>query len=152
MKKVLAATLLIFMFSSLSYGAVSEDSSIYVRQDVFDAKTEALFERLHGEITTLSAKIDNNFEKLSAKIDSNFAVLSGRIDALSGRIDGMDYKIDVLQTVVYWGLGILSFLVASFVLAPIVGGIVQNLRKPSFTIDDVKKLISEAQLSRTPQI
>ena len=156
MKKFLSAMMLILILSSVSFGAVSEDMNVYVRQDVFDAKMEALFERLHGEIVGMKSEvkaeiggikeeigeIKGDIKALSERVDGNFA-------ALSGKISGMDYKIDALQTVVYWGLGILSFLVASFVLAPIVGSIVQNLRKPSFTLDDVKRLIAEAQLTKT---
>ena len=89
MKKVFSAMLLILLFSSSSFGAVSQD--IYVRQDVFDAKMEALFERLHGEIVVLSERMEKNFVTLSERIDKNFVTLSERIDknfaTLSERID-----------------------------------------------------------------
>ena len=156
MKKFLSAMMLILIFSSVSFGAVSEDMNVYVRQDVFDAKMEALFERLHGEILILSERMDKQFAELRGEVKGDIKALSERVDgnfaALSGKISGMDYKIDALQTVVYWGLGFLSLLIASFVLAPIVGSIVQNLRKPSFTLDDVKRLIAEAQLNTKPQV
>ena len=103
MKKIFSGLLFIFIFSSVSYGAVSQD--IYVRQDVFDAKMEALFERFHGEIKalsekidgvekTLSEKIDGVDKTLSEKIDGNFATLSRRIDGvektLSEKVDGVN--------------------------------------------------------------
>ena len=145
MKKILTTFLLILELSSVSYGAVSQDMTVYVRQDVFDAKMEALFERLHGEIVEMKSEIMGEIK-----------TLSGRIDALSGRIDGMDYKIDVLQTVVYRGLGILSLLVGLFVLAPVVGSFMKNIRKPSLSPEEIKQLIStaiaEAQLGTRPQL
>ena len=130
MKKFFTSLILVCLISSVAYGAASED--IYVRQDVFDAKMEALFNRLHAEIADFRTEIK-----------AEIAELSGRIDRLAGRIDGLEYKIDVLQTVVYWGFGILSLIIGSFVLAPIVGSIVQNLRRPQFTLDDVRRLIEE---------
>ena len=145
MKKILTTFLLILALSSVSYGAVSQDMTVYVRQDVFDAKMETLFERLHGEIVEMKSEIMGEIK-----------TLSGRIDALSGRIDGMDYKIDVLQTVVYRGLGILSLLVGLFVLAPVVGSFMKNIRKPSLSPEEIKQLIStaiaEAQLGTRPQL
>ena len=59
MRKFFAAMLLIILFSSVSYGAVSQD--IYVRQDIFDAKMEALFERLHWDNTMLNDRMDDLF-------------------------------------------------------------------------------------------
>ena len=89
MKRILLMLSLVLIFSSVSYGAVSQD--IYVRQDVFDAKMEALFERLHGEIVVLSERMEKNFVTLSERIDKNFVTLSERIDknfaTLSERID-----------------------------------------------------------------
>ena len=158
MKKIFIVLLLLSCSISASYAA-SEDMSVYVRQDVFDARMdrlEAMNEknliRLEGMINALSEKVDGNFNALSERIDGNFKALSGRIDALSGRMDGFDYKIDVLQTVIYWGLGILSLLVGSFVLAPLFGSIAQKLRSPSLTVEDVKRLIAEAKLSGTQQV
>ena len=149
MKRLFIVLMLICCISSVSYGAESRD--IYVRQDVFDAKMEALFERLHGEIVTLSAKIDSEFAKVNGRIDGlsgridklegRIDKLEGRIDRLEGRIDGMDYKIDVLQVVIYWGLGILTLLVGSFVLAPLFSSVIQNLRRPSLTLDEIQILV-----------
>ena len=58
MRKFFAAMLLIILFSSVSYGAASQD--IY-RQDVFDAKMESLFERLHWDNTMLNDRMDDLF-------------------------------------------------------------------------------------------
>ncbi len=108
-----------------------EDLSVYVRQDVFDAKMEAFLNRMLVE----------------------FENVRGDIKALSSRIDSVENKVDVLQTVVYWGLGILSLLITSFVLAPVVGAVVQKMKSPSIGIEDVKKLIEEnnAKLLRSLQ-
>ena len=148
--------ILIFLVScvSVSYAA-SEDMSVYVRQDVFDAKMEALFERLHGENVEMKSEIKEEIKTLSGRIDAlsgKVDALSGRMDGLSWRMDGIDYKIDVLQTVIYWGLGILSLLVGLFVFAPVIGSFIKNLRQPSLTVEDVKRLIAEAKLTGTPQV
>ena len=163
MKKIIAAIIFVVMFASLSYGAVSEDSNIYVRQDVFDAKMEALFSRLHAEIADMKMELKGeiqelrgDFKALSERMDGNIAALSERIDgnntALSGRIEGMDYKIDVLQTVVYWGLGILTMVLSLVGIIPMLAKALKDFRAPSFTLDDVRALIEEAKLSNRPQI
>ena len=121
MKKIFLAAVLVFFTASFSCAATSEDLSVYVRQDVFDAKMEAFLNRMLVE----------------------FENVRGDIKALSSRIDSVENKVDVLQTVVYWGLGILSLLITSFVLAPVVGAVVQKMKAPSIGIEDVKRLIEE---------
>ena len=73
---------------------------------------------------------------------------------MSGRIDGMDYKVDVLQTVVYWGLGILSTILTLVGIVPMLLKFIRDMTKPSFTLEDVKRLIEEnnARLNVRPQM
>ncbi|MBQ3647119.1 MAG: hypothetical protein IJM82_09350 [Synergistaceae bacterium] len=138
MKKIFSGLLFIFIFSSVSYGAVSQD--IYVRQDVFDAKMEALFERFHGEIKALSEKIDGVEKTLSEKID-------GVDKTLSRRIDGLEKRIEDTNNFLYY----LLVLFGAMLILPFVNKWWENRKESSFTLDDVKKLIAdaiaEAQLS-----
>ena len=149
MKKIFSGLLFIFIFSSVSYGAVSQD--IYVRQDVFDAKMEALFERFHGEIKALSEKIDGVEKTLSEKIDGVDKTLSEKIDGvdktLSRRIDGLEKRIEDTNNFLYY----LLVLFGAMLILPFVNKWWENRKESSFTLDDVKKLIAdaiaEAQLS-----
>lgn len=138
MKKIFSGLLFIFIFSSVSYGAVSQD--IYVRQDVFDAKMEALFERFHGEFKALSEKIDGVEKTLSEKID-------GVDKTLSRRIDGLEKRIEDTNNFLYY----LLVLFGAMLILPFVNKWWENRKESSFTLDDVKKLIAdaiaEAQLS-----
>ena len=152
MKKIIAAIIFVVMFASLSYGAVSEDSNIYVRQDVFDAKMEALFSRLHAEIADMKMELKGEIQELRGDFKALSERMDGNIAALSGRIEGMDYKIDVLQTVVYWGLGILTMVLSLVGIIPMLAKALKDFRAPSFTLDDVRALIEEAKLSNRPQI
>ena len=132
MKKILSAMLLILIFSSVSYGAVSQD--IYVRQDVFDAKMEALFSRLHGELLefkneirseisglkTEIAEIKGDIKTLSERVDGNFVTLSRQNEALGKRIDDT-------HNYLYW---ILVFLaLCCFYLLSVSGSKITKLLK-----------------------
>ena len=137
MKRIFLAVVLVLVTASASCAGVSED--IYVRQDVFDAKMEAFLNRMLVELENVRGDIKDvkgDIKALSSRIDSVESKLSFRIDSVEG-------KVDVLQTVVYWGLGILSLLITSFVLAPVVGAVVQKMKAPSIGIEDVKRLIEE---------
>ena len=123
MKKIIVALLLLTM-SSACYGAASD--VVYLRKDVFDAKMEAMFNRLHAEI----GEVRGDIKALSERIDGVNASLSGRIDglnaSLSGRIDGLDKRIDDLRNGIYlWLVGI--GLVVAIIALPIV----QDLLKRS---------------------
>ena len=175
MRRICVALMVVLLSVSVSYGAVSEDMSVYLRKDVFDAKMDAFMseirlmnEQLRGEIRALNAKIEGVESSLSAKIDGVDAKLSGRIDGnfatLSGRIDGLDARMSDLRNGLYLGLVLFGTVIALF-------GVVIGLpffnkwreerqkekeeqRRPSFTLDDVRRLIEEnnAELRRSLQI
>ena len=103
----------LFLMSSVSYCAVSEDMNVYVRQDVFDAKMEAFFNRIHtdmaemrSDIRALSEKIDGVNKSLTEKIDGVEKTLTEKVDkvnsTLSEKIDGVNKslteKIDGVET------------------------------------------------------
>ena len=142
MKKLLLAVLCLSMLSP-AYGA-SED--VYVRQDVFDAKMEALFSRLHGELEALGNKINGRIDTLSARMDGNFM-------ALSNRIDGLEKRVEDTHNFLYY----LLVVFAAIVLLPYINKWWEERKErkeaaqPSITLDDVKRLIAEAKLS-TPQV
>ncbi len=142
MKKLFMSVLLIsLLYSSLSYAATSEDVNVLVVNSI-NSNFERVFTRLD--------RLENSVNSLAQSI----ATLSGRIEGLSGRIDGMDYKVDVLQTVVYWGLGILSTILTLVGIVPMLLKFIRDMTKPSFTLEDVKRLIEEnnARLNVRPQM
>nr|MBR2207735.1 hypothetical protein [Synergistaceae bacterium] len=129
MKKFLAVLLLVLSLASASHGAVSEDmKDIYVRQDVFDAKMEALFNRFHGEIQALGNEIKGEIKRLE-----------GEIKVLGTRMDSIDKRMTSLETIVTWIFGLLSVVVAAIALTPLL----KEIQRPKFTLDDVKLLIEE---------
>ena len=167
MKKIFLTALLIFLVPSLSYGAVSEDMSVYVRQDVFDAKMEALFLRLHneienlgnridGNIKALSERIDGNYKELLCRIDGNYATLSertegnykdlsNRIDVnyrdLSNRIDGLEKRVGDVHSFLY---GLLVLFGALLLLSFVNRWWERHEEKMhAVTLEDVRRLIEE---------
>ena len=137
MKKILFALTLIFMISSASFAASEED--IYVRKDVFDAKMEALFERM-----------DKRFDRLDAKIDKNYVELSARMDRLEGKMEGFEYKLEAVNDTIAYRLSLLTLAVA------IVGLFFAffawrnsnaNVTMPSLTREDVVKIFEELMKS-----
>ena len=76
---------------------------------------------------------------LSERVDRNFETLSARIDGVEGQISG-------LRNGIYLGLVILGIVLGM----PAVQKIFQSIaeRKPSLTVEDVKRLIEEAMSNR----
>ena len=139
MKKIFIALMMLILTGTASFGAVSDD--IYVRKDVFDAKIESLFNRLHGEIQVLSEKID----ALDKRIDSVNASLSGKIDSVDKRIDDMRN-----------GLYLWLVAIGLFISWPKAKETLQKLGKstPSITLEDVERLIDRknAELRQSLQL
>ena len=139
MKKIFVALMMLILTGTASFGAVSDD--IYVRKDVFDAKIESLFNRLHGEIQVLSEKID----ALDKRIDSVNTSLSGKIDSVDKRIDDMRN-----------GLYLWLVAIGLFISWPKAKETLQKLGKstPSITLEDVERLIDRknAELRQSLQL
>ena len=134
MRKIFLTIVIILttlILSSVSFGAVSEDMNVYVRQDVFDAKMEALFERLHGEM------------------DRQFAEIKGEIRSLSARIDGLEHRIGDVHNFLYWLIVLFGIILVLPFVNKLWDKLWESRNVPSFTLDDVKRLIAEAQLTKT---
>ena len=143
MQKFLMTIFLLLILSSASYAATSDDNNIYVRQDVFDAKMEALFIRLHSEIETLGSRLENKIDALTAEINGN-------VRTLSARIDGIEKRMDTTNNFLYY----LLVLLGALLLLPFVNKWLETREiksKSSVTLEDVKRLIAEAKLSAVPQ-
>ena len=162
MKQILAAVLSVILLSSASYGAASEDMSVYVRQDVFDAKMEALFSRLDAKIGELRNELKSEIGELRTELKSEIGGLKGdikalseRVDgnflALSNRVDGLEKRIEDTHTYAYWCIIIFLAMLA----LPFVNRWLERYEErksaATVTIEDVKRLIAEARLGATPQ-
>ena len=150
MKKVCISLLVLLVLGSACYGAVSED--MYVRKDVFEAnmqgintKLDILLEQMKEFKVEMKEQRENIAELtrvvsvLSERVDRNFDTLSARIDGVEGQISG-------LRNGIYLGLVILGIVLGM----PAVQKIFQSIaeRKPSLTVEDVKRLIEEAMSNR----
>ena len=133
MRKLLAVIVLVLIMSGAGYGAISEDMSVYVRRDVFDAKMEGFMKEIRGEFQVMNAKI----EALSRRMDDNYRNLEARIGDL--------------REYIYWLIVLLGIIIC----LPIVQKIFQSVKesRPTVTLEDVKRLIEEnnAELRKTMQ-
>ena len=151
MKKIFAMLILILLMSSVTYGAETED--IYVRKDVFEARMdrmEALIEKavmemkaenekfrneIRGEISVFKDEIGTKLQNVLDEINN----LKTEIRVLEIRVSELDHRISIIETIVYWIFAIVSVMLASLALTPIV----KEFRRPQITLEDVKKLIEE---------
>lgn len=121
-KKFIAALIIIFIFSSISYGANSDD--IYVRKDVFEAKMEAQFNKLHGEIKALESLI-------------------------VGRLDGIEKRTDATNNFLYY----LLVLLGALLILPSVNKWLETRKeaKKYITLEDVLKIVEEHNAKLSPE-
>jgi len=149
MKKIFLALLIIIALSSESFGSSGD---VYVRQDVFDAKMEALFARLDakidaaiGELKKENGEIRGDIKALSARVDG----LDKRMDNLEKRMDerfaSFDKRLDNTNTFLYY---LLVLLAALILLPPVNRWFEERKEAKKFTLDDIRKLIVEEIDSR----
>ena len=128
MRKIVVVMLLLVL-TGTGYGAVPEDTSLYVRKDVFDAKFDRVMEELKAQ------------RQMITELSDRVADLSGRVETLSVAVDGVDKRIDDLRKDLLYGLAIFGIFV--FVLKLIEVVLEGANSTPSVTLEDVQRLIEE---------
>ena len=149
MKRLATVLLLMLSMTGLCYGAASEDMSVYLRKDVFDAKMEAFMTEIRGEFQVVNTKLD----ALSRRVDDNYNNLSRRID---DNYHSLDTKISDVRN----GMYLLFVVLGIIVSLPIVQKTLQSheaqkeSKQQFVTLEDVKRLIAEnnAELKRSLQV
>ena len=154
MKKILIAIFITITTATSALGAVSEDMSVYVRKDVYEAHQQSINSKLDmileqmrefkdelkeqkKDITELSRAVS----VLSTRVDGNTSSLSARIDGLDKRMDNLDKRIDDLRNGIYLWLVAIGLVIAW----PKLFDKFKNIRKstPAVTLEDVMRLIEE---------
>ena len=136
MRKVCAALVILMLTSTVCYAATSEDMSVYVRKDVFEAHMRRIEDKLD---MILEAQKEMQEELKSQRRDLN--ELARAISILSTRVDGLEARMGDLRNDIYLGLVILGIVVG----LPAVQKMLQNRasHQPSITLEDVRRLIQE---------
>ncbi|MBR2207223.1 MAG: hypothetical protein IJ859_00265 [Synergistaceae bacterium] len=141
MKKIFLTLCLVLSLCSYSYGAASDD--IYVRKDVFEVEMR----NVNLKLDNVLAKLNQQGEEIKALAQS-VAVLSERVD---GNYKNLDARMNDLRNGLYLGL----VLFAAVLLLTFFNKwweVLDEKRQaavPTFTLDDVKRLIAEAKLGTT---
>ena len=146
MKKLLIALALICTLSAAALGAESQDMSVYVRQDVYNSDMRNINDKLNNILEVLKAQ-----GEAINKLNNSIATLSERTD---GNYKNLDTRINDLRQDIYLGLVILGLL-AGFPAAKEFlkwREETKEARKPSFTLEDVEKLIETKFNSMSTQL
>ena len=149
MKIIITVLILLLMVGGASYGAVSEDMSVYLRKDVFDASMQGMNAKLDMILEEMKAqrKDINDLTKTVSGLSERVTGLSARIDGLDKRMEGLDKRIDDLRNGIYLWLVAIGLVVA-IIAWPKVQDMLPKWRKstPSITLEDVMRLIEENNL------
>lgn len=121
----------------------SNDSNIYIREDIFNARMDALMSQI---------RLDNERlrNELNSKIDSNTAQLQTQISVLSTRIDGLDNHMNDLQNSISWSftiiavfiaiLGVLIGIIAAF--APSIWNFFKHHNQTALSNEEIRTIVA----------
>ncbi len=124
------------MTAGASYGAVSDDMSVYVRKDVF----EVYMQNINAKFDMIMEELKEQ-KRMIADLSDRVANLSGRVDGLDKRMDSLDKRIDDLRNGIYLWLVAIGLVVSWPKLKETVRKWANST--PSITLEDVKRLIEE---------
>ena len=129
--------------STVCYGAASEDLSVYVRKDVFEAHMRRIDDKLD---MILETQKEMQEELKAQRRDLN--EVARTISILSTRVDGIEARMGDMRYNIYLGLVILGIVVG----LPAVQKMLQNRasHQPSITLEDVRRLIQEELRKTAP--
>ena len=155
MRRIILLLTLVLLLCPCSYGAVSEDMNVYVRQDVFDAKMEAFMAEIRLGKEEIRREIQESYAKTHQENQEMYAKTHDEIRELGSRVAVIEGRMSSLEVMIYWVLGTLGvvFAVAAVILAALtLRPHIKETPMPTFTLDDVKRLIAEAKLGGVPQV
>ena len=137
------ALAILMLASTVCYGAASEDLSVYVRKDVFEAHMRRIDDKLD---MILETQKEMQEELKAQRRDLN--EVARTISILSTRVDGLEARMGDMRYNIYLGLVILGIVVG----LPAVQKMLQNRasHQPSITIEDVRRLIQEELRKTAP--
>ena len=123
MRKIILALMMVLSAVSISSGATSEDMSVYVRKDVFEAKMEAFM----AEIRFMNEQT------------------RGEIRALSSRVDGLDKRIDDLRNGLYLWITVITVIFAYIEIRRKrqERGDAKEASAPTITLEEIKNLVGQ---------
>ena len=122
-RKVILALMIVLSVVSMSSGATSEDMSVYVRKDVFEAKMEAFM----AEIRFMNEQT------------------RGEIRALSSRVDGLDKRIDDLRNGLYLWITVITVIFAYIEIRRKrqEREDAKEATAPTMTLEEIKNLVGQ---------
>ena len=91
--------------------------------------------------------LENNTREIHQELremHSEIRSLSEEIHMLAVRVQGIESRIDDMKFYVSLSFGALAVFVALIALVPIVSKVVQALRKPALTVEQVSAMIHDA--------
>lgn len=140
----------------------SNDNSVFIREDVFNARMDALLatirlenEKLRNEV---NSKIDGVQNSLNSKIESyqasnerQFSEIRGEIKVLSTRMDGFEARMNDLQNSISWSftlsaafIAVIGIIVSVFIaFAPSIWSFIRRKRQPELSRNDVKSIVAQ---------
>ena len=168
MRKIICLMFVFLLLPVNVYATVSNDQNVYLRNDVFEAKMEALRSDMRLEHQRLENKIDKTRQDLENKIDKTRQDLENKIDSLHSEIlnnhnslraemnaglkrledkitafaEKTDARIDGLRDTIYWGLSFFGILIAVFTLIPWAQNAAKKYFTPPVTIEQVEEIIN----------
>ena len=140
------------LFVSNAYGAISEDMSGYVRQDVLNERDRAFmaeirlgFEQMRREMQEIKTELRREIQDVKTELRSE---MDKRFGSLEKQVAVIDERTESTKTTVYWwfaGLGLMialfGILVGFAIFAPALSEFIKNIRRPSVPIEEIEKVV-----------
>ena len=138
-KKFFIALFLIFVFISASFAEVSEDQRVHIRQDVFEAKMDALMsevklghEKLRREMQEMEARLHGEIQSVKAELHDEIQAvkeeLKAQIHSVEGQIIKLDGRLNATETMMGWILTALSIFAALIAGAPLIWELLPKIK------------------------
>ncbi len=130
---------------------MADNSDIYVRKDVFDARMDRMEVLLEKTTVEIKSYVDSAMNDTKSYVNNAVRDIKAEIGELRAEIVEvrndirvLTARVDSLENVFYWGLGGFGIILASAVIIPAIVGFLKKLFQPSVTIKDVERIVNEA--------
>ena len=120
---------------------------IYVRRDVFEARMDRMEMLLEKTVLEIKSYVDKStgetkvyVEKAVGEMKSEIGGLKAEIVEVKNDVKVLTARVDSMENVLYWGLGLFGIILALAALLPSIMEAARRFFKPSHIYEEMERI------------
>ena len=113
---------------------------VYVRKDVFEARMDRMEMLLEKTVLEIKSYVDKSTGETKAYVEKAVDEIKAEVRQNGNDIRVLTARVDSMENVLYWGLGLFGIILALAALLPTILEAAKKMFKPLPTMEDMERI------------